>query len=814
VLGDDEAMAAGSARLPSGRVTFAFIDVVSSTSTFIEYGDVFVAALRSLHKLVEGHAERHGGAVVATEGDGAFLAFPSARAAVDSLVAMQADLEQPSSDPLHLRVRAGAHTGEAVPIDGNYLSMEVHVAARISATANAGQVLVTDAVVDDLGSSTGEAPVDAGSYRLKDIPEPVRIWRITGDAVPPRATPARPTNVQETRTTFVGRQQELGTLVELVSTPGLVTVVGPGGAGKTRLVAELALRDADSIPGGVWLVELATLESPDQVTGAACSAVGLPGGGSHELGPELQRRGRCVLVLDNCEHVLDAVCTLVDDLLDGCRLLTVLCTSREALLLAGERTWTIPPLPADGAATELFLDRSEGTSPDQLELDQVRRLCADLDGLPLAIELAASQLRSAPLAEILAAVEEGRDALARRGGQERQRSLDTVLQWSLGRLKPTVRDALLVLSVFPGRFTPAMARAVLEAAPRCDPDATRLLARGSLVDLDGPDYRLLSTIRDAARRRLTDDPDLHRQALDALVHWAAAYGVERFEIVTTHDDVPDDTVLALEAALAHGIEASLPGLGKAWNTMAVIGNTRGASVALLTLSERALDVEPVDEDAAWVLLGATVILANHSRPVRHDAARERRMLASAQESGNPRLLERVHAMIATEAQRVGDLAAAEAHWRHCLQLAESLPEVRHQLPAALTNVGLTLGSGGDVAAEAEYNTRAAEVSAAMGSWTSHAIAQLNLADLAIEAGRAVEARDHAIAALKVAPPVWIYRGDALTLLARAYAALGDRTSALAAGRQGLEHLGALAAIDDETRLGMEKMLAALPELRE
>jgi len=807
-------MAAESASLPTGRVTFAFVDVVSSTRTFIEHGEAFVAALRSLHLTVEGHAERHGGAVVATEGDGAFLAFPSADAAVDSLVALQADLERPVADGLWLRVRAGAHTGEAIPIDGNYLSVAVHVAARVSATANAGQVLVTDEVVGDLDSSIREPPVDVGSYSLKDLPEPVRVWRIAGDALPPRATPARPTNVQEPRTTFVGRQQELGTLHDLVSTPGLVTVVGPGGAGKTRLVTELALRDADSIPGGFWLVELATLESPDQVVGAACSAIGLPAGGSRELGLELLRRGRSVLLLDNCEHVLDAVCGLVDDLLDSCRALTVLCTSREALMLADEHTWTIPPLAADGAATELFLDRSGGAARDPLELDEVRRLCADLDGLPLAIELAASQLRSAPLAEILAAVEAGREALARRGGQERQRSLDAVLQWSLGRLKPNVRDGLLVLSMFPGRFSPAMAHAVLEAAPRCNPDAIRQLARSSLVDLDGADYRLLSTIRDAARRRLADDPDLNRQALDALVHWAAAYGVERFQIVTTHDDVPDDTVLALEAALAHGIDAALPGLGKAWNTMSVIGNTRGASVALLALSERALDVEPVDEDAAWVLLGATVILAHHSRPVRRDVAREGRMLASAQESGNPRLLERVHAMIAVEEQRAGHLAAAEAHWRHCLQLAESLPEVRHQLPAALTNLGLTLGSGGDVAAEAEYNTRAAEVSAAMGSWTSLAIARLNLADLAIGAGRPVEARDHAIAALKVAPPVWIYRGDALVVLARAYAALGDRAWALSAGRQGLEQLGALAAIDDATQLGIEHLLAALPELRD
>ena len=346
---------ANARSLPSGRVTFAFVDVVGSTRTFHEHGETYVAAQRELHVRVAEHAERAGGVVVTTEGDGAFLAFGDASSAVSALVALQDELERAGDGGLRLRLRSGAHTGDAVPVDNNYLAVAVHVAARVAGAANAGQVLVTDAVVEELGVVE---PVELGTYDLKDLPEPTRIWRVAGDETPPRATPARRSNVREPRTSFVGRTEELRRLRELVGAPGLVTVVGPGGTGKTRLVSELALRGDEALSGGAWLVELATLESPDQIAGATGTAVGLTSASPEQIADVLRHRGRCALVLDNCEHLLDGVADLVEPLLDACPELTVLCTSREALNLAGERAWTLPPLPADGAATQLFLDRA------------------------------------------------------------------------------------------------------------------------------------------------------------------------------------------------------------------------------------------------------------------------------------------------------------------------------------------------------------------------------------------------------------------------------------------------------------------------
>ena len=323
------------------------------------------------------------------------------------------------------------------------------------------------------------------------------------------------------------------------------------------------------------------------------TSLGLATGETLEVVNELDRRDRCLLVLDNCEHLLDAAVELVDSLLEKCPELTILCTSREALHLAGERVWTVPPLSSVDAGVQLFLDRSQAPDGRALDRDLIASICGALDGLPLAIELAASHARSSPMGELLESVLAGHDSLARRGGQERQRSLDTVLQWSLGRLSPQLHDSLLVLSVFPGRFSAAMAHSVLLAVPRCDASAARSLARRSLVDLDGDDYRLLITIRDAARRFLAQDAALNEEALDALVEWTKAYAAESWEQGGYHEDVSPDTLLAVELGLAGALDAGASGLGKAWSLVDSVAGSRGASAALVALAERAVHCHPV-----------------------------------------------------------------------------------------------------------------------------------------------------------------------------------------------------------------------------
>ena len=552
-------------RLPSGRVTFAFTDVVNSTRTFTEHGDAYVDAVRALHALIAEETTAQDGAVVSTEGDGAMLAFPSATGAVAALTSMMARIEAFDGPGLRLRIRAGAHTGTAVPIGDEYVAMPVYVAARVSATANAGQVLVAQSVIDELEGRSGE---ELGDFSLKDIHEPVTLWRLTGDGTPPRATRSRRTNVAVAHTSFVGREEELAELRQLLGIPGCVTVVGPGGRGKTRLVSEYALADAGSVPAGVWLAELATL--PDGATradllGVVAGALGAPGvGGFEALAADLRRRGEAVLVLDNCEHLVDEAAELVADLVEGCPQLRILATSREALAVDRERVLRLGPLPTStggpGPAERLFLSRAEaaGVTVPSHQWAAVTELCERLDGLPLALELAAARVGTMPVAALVEALAAGAVELRRRGGVDRQRSLESLVWWSLRLLDDEERDALFVLSVFPGRFSPGTAEEVLAQVPGVRSWAAPDLARHSLLDLDGDEFRMLTTIRTVARRELESRPETAEAAMRALLHWGDALA-RQDEHMTT---MTIDEVMALELAVEWALDHGVPGSGR------------------------------------------------------------------------------------------------------------------------------------------------------------------------------------------------------------------------------------------------------------
>ena len=234
--------------LPSGRVTFAFVDVVESTRTFTEHGEEFVAALAALQARVARHTADAGGAVVKTEGDGAFLAFPSALGAIEALVGLQDELARVPEDPApRLSVRAGTHTGDAVPVADDYVALAVNVAARVTSAAGAGQVVVSAATQAELPSPNG---VSVGEYDLKDVADPMELWLVCGDDTPLRAPTSRRTNVAVPVTGFVGREEELAELGDLVGEQRLVTVLGPGGLGKTRLVSELVLATPSRVAPG------------------------------------------------------------------------------------------------------------------------------------------------------------------------------------------------------------------------------------------------------------------------------------------------------------------------------------------------------------------------------------------------------------------------------------------------------------------------------------------------------------------------------------------------------------------------------------
>jgi predicted ATPase/class 3 adenylate cyclase len=762
--------------LPSGRVTFAFTDVVGSTQAFAEHGDAYVEALGYVQGVVAAQTRANGGEVVGTEGDGAFLAFWTPQGAVAALLGMQRVLEEEPQPGLRLRLRAGAHIDEAAPIDDDYLAFGVHVAARVSGTAGAGQVVVSSAVVDALGAPVGE---EVGAFALKDIAEPAVLWRLAGDPTPLRATPARRTNAAVPRTSFVGREAELEFLRARARNPGLVTVVGPGGLGKTRLVTELALRGSDDLGGGAWLVELAPLEEPGQILNAAAAALGGSEPSLDGLVAELRRRGEVLLVLDNCEHLIDASADLAADLLERCPQLRLVCTSREPLEIDGERVLRIEPLAASadgsGEAEQLFLSRAAaaGAELGEADLDAVSRVCTLLDGLPLALELAAARAPSAPISELADALAAGELELQRRGGERRQRSLRALVEWSLRLLEPAERTTLLVLSVFPGRFSAADARELLGGVAGTHSQVTAL-ARRSLVDLDGDRYRILLTIREVARSELAQSPDVQEAAFDSLYEWALR-GCPPPGVRSTEPE-EFDVILAVEAALSWALRAGKPTLGPLMRRLRSWAHRAGGNPTIGPIAKQIL-ARPVPDTVDEVLLQACALevvtgLGFGQTDLGPVMERVEKVLAAARELNDlPTLHEAVSGAAAVFAKdsRTSE-RALELHLE-ALELASTVPQLAGVRPLELGNLGAAYYFAGDLGNAEHYMREAIDAAAGAGDESNVAVNRCNLAELLLDTNRP-EAAAEVLRAVLAAPHVPIATPVAMGLLVEAEAALG------------------------------------------
>lgn len=685
--------------LPSGTVTFAFVDVVGSTAAFTDHGEAFVVALDTLHRVIVECAEAYAGVVVKTEGDGAFLAFPDADGAVRALVALQAQVEAAATDPAtpepRLRVRAGAHTGAAAPVAGDYVALPVNVAARVTSAAGAGQALISQAVVDALADGTlvAMAGPALGEYGLKDVRGPTNLYLVAGPEDPPRAPLYRRTNVAETVTTFFGRDGELAALGDLVRSHRLVTVVGPGGMGKTRLTSELVLRIASSYDSGAWLVELASASEPEQVLGQVAASVGSHATTTDELAAELRGRGRMLLLIDNCEHVIDAAAEVAAELLARVPHLSVLATSREALRVEGERVWRIPALSVEDAGCALFADRyAEGTADfERLDRAAVVELCQALDGSPLAIELASSHARALPIDQLLAVVRDGSETLARRGGG-RQSSLDAVVAWSIDRLDRVHREALLVLAQAPARLTfdeaALLLRDLTSGQPITAIAVIRHLVNVSLVDLDGDRFRLLDTIRAAARRALRADEDLRPQAR-LMLHSAAAALVDPdhdFSLVY-QDDPRADRLLLLEEAVVDAWEDRTPGLGEVWVTLGIVAvylplSERLRRTSLAVVAEIP-DVAAIGSDDAYRIAGAYQIAAMADPASACWTVEDSVRFVDAVALGSPpHVGTRVAMIVANALISASRAAGAEPLVARAVELAELTGEVLHRVNAA------------------------------------------------------------------------------------------------------------------------------------
>lgn len=495
-------------------LVFVMTDVVGSTALWEQHRDSMSAALEVHDAVVHGAMRSAGGRVFKHTGDGMIAVFDDAdRAVAGALHAVDAlhAIQWGDTGPLHVRV--SVHAGPASERDGDFFGPPVNQVARINGIGHGGQVLISDVARQLMYRPAG---VDLGVHQLRDLSEPIKLWQLDDGNHPSLRTLKQARhNLPVMPTEFIGRQHEIDELRALIDRHRLVTITGVGGCGKTRLAIEVAAASADRYPGGVWFVDLTTERDGSHVAGRTISALGL----AQQLGAdavgvlrEATADAETLLVVDNCEHLIDGVATFASTVLSTVPSVTVLATSREALNVGGERAWRIPNM--QGSAVELFLDRATAAGVTGLDdrHAEVEDICAQLDDIPLAIELAAARLTSLSIDELAERLD---DRFALLGGgrsrrRQRQQTLKAMMDWSYGLLDRDEQHVLNQLAVFAGTFSLSGVDAVVESTATSLLDVMDSLVEQSLVvaSVDSGRYRLLETVRLYALDRLVETEQL------------------------------------------------------------------------------------------------------------------------------------------------------------------------------------------------------------------------------------------------------------------------------------------------------------------
>ena len=572
-------------KLPSGTVTFLFTDIEDSTRLWQEQPEAMSHAHALHDKILQEAMEANHGYVFRTVGDSFSVAFHNAQDALMATLTAQRELQTEQKDSaLKVKARMGLHTGAAeIQTDGKYEGyVTVASCQRVMSVAHGGQILLSQTTADLLDDLPEEVSLrDMGEHQLKSLRSSLRLYQLIAPGLPQEFPPIQsinrfPNNLPTQLTSFIGREKEIAELKSALESAHLVTLTGSGGTGKTRLSQEVGAQLLTNFSHGVWLVELAPLGDQSQVIPSLAKVFGLQELPFHplaELVEDYLRDKKLLLILDNCEHLISACARLADHLLHQCAGLKILASSREALGIAGEVAYYTPSL-EDSEATQLFVERAHATNSNfklsDANRSAVAQICHRLDGVPLAIELAAARTKLLSAEQIASRLDDMFRLLV--GGSRtalpRQQTLRALIDWSYDLLGQPERSALAYLSVFAGGWTLEAAEAVLRSDGL---DLLSNLVDKSLVvtEESGQEgqtrYRLLETIRQYAREKLLESGEsstareLH---LEYFLHLAAEaesklMGPQMLQMLEQLEPELDNIRAALEWALERNPETAL-----------------------------------------------------------------------------------------------------------------------------------------------------------------------------------------------------------------------------------------------------------------
>ncbi len=779
--------------------------------------DQYATLLDEFHELLGTVLTNHGATEIDRAGDGVFHSFPSARraiaAAVESQLAIAGHTWPASSN---VSVRMGILTGEVIAGRSGIVGIDIHRAARIAAAGHGGQVLLSQTTHDLVAGELPEGAtlIDLGEHWLKDLAEPEHLYQINIDglrtAFPPlRSLVTLPNNLPRHLSSFVGRRHDVEDLRQLMTESPLVTLTGPGGVGKTRLCLQVAAELLDTFSDGAWLVELETLTDGELVAQQVAVALGIAEASAADAREAVLghlRTREALIILDNCEHLIEACARLANSILRACPGVRILATSREALGVTGERMYPVRslslPAPkrvtaaglADSEAVRLFTERAQAVDPSFELTDEnaaaVYEVCRRLDGIPLAVELAAARVRALSVAQIAERLDDRFRLLT--GGNRtvmpRHQTLRAAIDWSFDLLSDSERTVLWRLSVFAGSFSLETAETVCAAGEieqfEVIDHVTRLLEK-SLVNRQGDRYRLLETVRGYARERALEAQEAQgayerhlewyrefvRQAAPAFFRGGvSADWLDRLEVEQDNLRAALGWSLNESGGAAAALELAT-GLWRFWEI-------RGYGTEARQWLDRVLAATPAEATRARAdaLTAAGVLAAgqgDHAAAMRlHEES-----LALNEQIGDRRAIEYALANLANAALHKGDVNRARSLYERVIEIGDPNDT---SLAFVLVNLADVIDSQGDYLGAAQRYEEALRLFGTTGEVWTTAHALTSYGQSAARHGDYDLARQRYEQSLEIYRTVGDERGQArvMTLIADVAADEGDADAAL------------------------------------